>query len=332
MALNHLTTAEMASISKPWVTGDHVEQQALLENPASAGLVGEIELIHQQLLDTHQVISAQYEELKDELNDRDLAFDTLARGLWFGLQSAVSLAQSPPSDPERLAALEDLVNQIFPEKLLIVNRSYREEAGQAELLASRLTAEDEALLAEIPLVGGTALDIVREWLAVGARLGALEDERTLLKRATVSAGDARRARNRWIRMVSTLRDVLELTGRESPAIVAVLERVYEVERQADRRAASTGEARADDGDGGDGASDGDAGGSDGLPDAGLPNEGADDDGADGEGAAVAGDAAAITAPLGPIVAAAREDDGTAASRSAGVPLEAAPADAVRPRQ
>ncbi len=80
--------------------------------------------------------------------------------------------------------------------------------------ATLLTEEQRALLASIPVQGGTLLDCVNEWNQHAARLGELTNERDTPGRSAAEARISREARNRWIRTVRTMLDVIALEAVE----------------------------------------------------------------------------------------------------------------------
>jgi hypothetical protein len=161
------------------------------------------------------------------------------RGIWFYLQSQVFIAREP-RERQEIARLRD---RLLPEGLTAVNKSYREEAGQADLATRRLTERDRELLQSMVMRDGrTLLDLVNRWLELAVQIGLLDRERAGDVRDEVpTPAEARAARHRWIRTVSTMRDVAALVAADDPAIQEILARVAAAEQVADRRAAGRDE-------------------------------------------------------------------------------------------
>jgi hypothetical protein len=237
MALKRLYTGEMVSLSAPLTKSDHPDRKILADIPATAALLPELDGAHGSLLST---------QVKPEAETRlaaiikaekilDVRHDDLIRGLSGLLTSLAYLTQ----DPALAAGVLHVQSVLLPDGLDAVIKSYREEAGQAALLESRLSAADIALLKKIKILEGTAWDAIKEWMDVGARLGALEDERAGLPETTGPApADVVTARNKWIRTINAIRSVLDLVSADHPGVVKILNRLTEAERKADRRIAS----------------------------------------------------------------------------------------------
>lgn len=99
-------------------------------------------------------------------------------------------------DAELAEALRDVHARVCPTGLQAVGASY----GEGALLAARLSDEDRALLASIPVHGGTLLDRVTTWIRKAERLDTIEDLRSSgAGRVQPTAADAQGARSRWIR-------------------------------------------------------------------------------------------------------------------------------------
>jgi hypothetical protein len=237
MALKRLRTEEMVAISKSWVDPEHPDRLALGAVPALATLLPELDAACAGLHATYRAGpgTARRQQLQDRQRELDLEHDDVLRGIWFYLQSQVLITREPAARSE----LERLRERLLPEGLLAVNKSYREQAGQAALAAQQLTERDRERLAQMPMHDGrTLLDLVERWLALGAEIGALDRARAGDLRDNVPRpAEALAARNRWIRTVNTMREVAALVAAQAPAIQAILARVEVAEREAERRAA-----------------------------------------------------------------------------------------------
>lgn len=248
MALKRLRTEEMVAVTSTWVDRAHADRQALDAVPALATLLPELDAAWRGLHVTYAAGpgTERRQQLQSRQRDLDLEHDDVLRGIWFYLQSQWFITRAPAGR----TALERLRDKLLPEGLLAVNKSYREQAGQADLMASRLADSDRALLATMAMHDGrTLLDLVNRWMALGAELGALDRERAGDVRDDVPRPvEARAARYRWIRTMSAIRDVAALVAAQNTTIQTILARIDEAERVAERRAASrdsAGESPAD---------------------------------------------------------------------------------------
>jgi hypothetical protein len=239
MALKRLTTGEMVSLSGPWVDPDHDDRTTLTAIPVLASLLPQIDGSHQGLLEAQPKAATPERVIAIQKEQRSLdgRHDDLCRGAYY-LPMALAYLTKDKSLAEALIVLQSV---LLPEGLALTQKSYREEAGQAKLLESRLAPEHITLLKKLKTLDGTLWDAVREWISVAGQLGALEDERTGAMDDGSSGGDGVKARNRWIRTVNAMRTLLALVEEEHPGAHAILRRIEEAERKADRRGAGGGE-------------------------------------------------------------------------------------------
>lgn len=258
----------MVSLSATLVDESHEDCRAIKADSVGAALWPFVVKAHQGLLATQRILPTP-ERLQDIIKLGALydgRHDDVIRGIWH-LGTAMEFLHERPEDKEQFRRLRD---KMLPDKLLATTRSYREEAGQAELMKSRLDAADWALLRRIYLPSGrTMADAVLEWLDLAAKLGALEHERTGDPAfAGPTAADVLAARNIWIRAMRMLRDALELSTDLSPTLRAIVRRIdVVIARAAERR--------------GDEVDEGDEGGED--PDTDIePGDTIPEDGADDE--------------------------------------------------
>jgi hypothetical protein len=237
MALKRLFTGEMVSLTGPLTKSDHPNRLILAAIPATAALLPELDSAHFSLLATQVKPEAETRlaAIIKAQKSLDVRHDDVIRGI-FGL--LISLAYLT-KDAELAARLLHLQSVLLPDGLDAVTRTYREESGQAALLESRLSPADVALLEKIKILEGTAYDVIKEWMDVGAQLGALEDERSALPAATGPApADVVAARNTWIRTINAIRAVLDLKSAKDAGVAKILNRFIEAERKADHRVAS----------------------------------------------------------------------------------------------
>lgn len=235
MALKRLRTGEMVSLSASLTQADHADRLLLAGIPAAAALLPTLDSAHHQLLMTQPSATAPERAAAIILEERtlDIRHDSVLRGCFTLLQALSYLT----SNAEEAKLLIELQHVLLPEGLVATQKTYREEAGQAALLESRLTPAHLARLASIKTLHGITLrDSVQEWMQIGKALGKLEDERGGgLEAASPTAAEGLAARNRWIRTVNAIRGVLDLVEADEPGVTAILSRIAEAERRADRR-------------------------------------------------------------------------------------------------
>ena len=245
MALNQLTIAEMVETTEDWARAGTPVRQAFEQIPALAGLIPTVDQVIDNLLATQRVPFVQtINQLSHARAKADRRHDCLARAVHVGIEAHIQLALAE-GDLDRAQSLRRARDFLFPLGLGIVRLSYREEAGQASLLASRMNGDVEALLATMVLGSGTLLDTVRAWLRAADELGQLEAEfvAVQLPQNRVSLRDSRRA---WTQMVTAVRTVAALADPMDPRIEAALGHIANAELAAERRLA--GEAgESDDG-------------------------------------------------------------------------------------
>lgn len=236
MALKRLRTEEMVAITTTWVDPAHADRQAMTRVPALAALLPAVEGAHRGLYATHHIgpSAARIKQIQAEQKVVDTLHDDVLRGIDAYLRAAIYFS----GDPEERRQLEQLLALLMPEGLLSVNKSYREEAGQATLAESRLSESDHALLQRLVLHDGRTLrDAVNQWLSLAAQLGTLDRERAGEPTdGGPTLADALTARNRWIRTVQAVQCIAALVAEQDPAIREMLDRVEAAGRMADRRA------------------------------------------------------------------------------------------------
>jgi hypothetical protein len=244
MALKRLFTGEMVSLSSPWSKLDHPDRKLLASIPATAGILPQIDEAHKTLLAAQPTTPPErVTVIQEEQRVLDLRHDDVLRGCYLLPEALAFLTK----DRTLAAKLINLQKTLLPEGLQATQKSYREEAGQGTLLKSRLSDEDIALLKQIKTADGTLWDAIKEWEQLGRKLGQLEDERDGLRPiTTVAPSDAVNARNKWIRTVNAMLSVLELVGADKPGIEAILNRIAEAERRADRRGTNGADKPAED--------------------------------------------------------------------------------------
>lgn len=208
------------------------ELRATLDvNGAYRLVLGKFEEILPDLLAVQPPDNAAWAAVFEDGRAADATHDRVLRGLFLVLEALEVLASE--ADAKRLA---DARGHLFPGGLRMTQRTYAEEAAEAQRAPLRVTADDQALLAAIRLPDGrSGQDLYEEWLESCRAL-----ERVERRRLTLDAAQAEvvlrqiDVRNRWIRIVRNLESVVELAGADGHAVLSAVSRY---EAQADERAA-----------------------------------------------------------------------------------------------
>lgn len=171
----------------------------------------------------------------------DPRHDDIIRG-GYGLLTGAALLLGEAG--AELLALRDI---LFPDGLSSTQKSYRAESGQAAQLATRLTPALRALLASI-VVGPksekkTLEQFVDELIALGAKLGVLEDEKGRLQpapgqQATSGGAALLAARNQWVRVLNALVANGEVAALDAETDKLIFGPLRAAEKAADRRDAT----------------------------------------------------------------------------------------------
>lgn len=243
MALKRLRTGEMVQLSTPWVTEGSPARQAILATPEIAALLPRIEAAHKALHDAQPVTDdSRLARIQEKATSLDLRHDEIVRGGYWFLMALAWLS----GDGETGAQLVRLRDTLFPEGLDAVQKPYREEAGAAEMLKSRLAADPGAkkALKEIPALKKNLGAYIDELIAVGKKIGENEDERAQLLAVTgpSDAGKLLTARNQWIRAVNALVANAELAGIDEAADRAIFGALRLADKNAERRKTSLQDA------------------------------------------------------------------------------------------
>ena len=242
MSLRDLSTPTMVTIVAAWV--DPARERKLLEGlQRAAFLLPTLVEAHQLLVSTQAIApdgeSAELPAVQQEQADVDTEHDRKVRGIYGALTAFAELVD----DPDKAARYLSLRDKLFPEGLAVINWSYVDEAGEADLVEGRLTYADRVLLKYLPYPGGKLWDAHERRLASARRLGELERKKQDLIRARetregrLGPVDVIKARNAWIRAVRAFLGVLELEKSIAPE---VKRRILGPLEDAERKAAARG--------------------------------------------------------------------------------------------
>lgn len=258
--LKHLSINEMGSLIRPWVSNTK-RKAAFLSIPEIAGLHPKVVLLYGELVAARPAESGASPELRsviEEASSVDVVHDALVRAVHAGVTAdrAYALAERPPAT-ERVRRADGALTKLFPDGLSIVNASLLAESGNAARVAALLEREPElaAFLEAIPVQKhGTLLAVAQRWIAAGKQLAKLEDQREELEAevaTTPMTSEAiNRLRARWIRVVSHVISLLELSDADPKAIALVRRPVLKASARAAKRYGApveASEALAEDG-------------------------------------------------------------------------------------
>jgi hypothetical protein len=262
MALKTLSTETMLALSSAWT--DPQRDRPALEASVAAALLPKLDAAHEGLVATAQpaaVAEAERElaELQGKEAEVDRVHDRKVRGTYHVLTGLAELADDPRVAGSRLA----LRDALLPAGLAATRRSYLDEAGDVEALPRRLDDEQREELGQIAVGDGRTLaDEVDAWTTSARRLGELEGKRAeLVARRSAKAPDrassVARARNQWVRVVTTIVRAIALDDAIAPRLdEALVTPLRLAEAKADRkarRAEASGEVGEPAGDAGEGA-------------------------------------------------------------------------------
>ncbi|WP_428261939.1 hypothetical protein [Haliangium sp.] len=230
MSMRDLRASEMASLSKTWIEPGHPDRLALAAQPALAAYLPHIEATHTELVTLYAVgLNDRLAEIGEQQQGLDVRHDALARGIRNGVQMQIHLSPTPEVEAE----WQEIDQHLFPNGLEFIKYSYRETAGHAELFAARLTAAIRERLANIKTTGDASLlDAAQDLIQVARAIGALEHERgqSTEQRLTVA-----RARNKWMRMVLTLQQLIQTLEVSDQIVLDIVARIERACSNAERR-------------------------------------------------------------------------------------------------
>lgn len=209
MGMRDLTTASMVTVTGALLDPER-ERPIFAKYPRLLPWLSDIEAAHEGLHEV-QTLAPKVSPALSTLNERaaslDAEHDRLARGIFDTLSGLISLTE----DTERASLLLRARDELFPKGLSIVNRTFLDEAGEAQLLDSRLSDGSRKLLCELPIEGVTLNQYVLFWQKAGLTLGEVEAERVRLAKdeKAQSIASLGRARLAWVSAMNALVFVIE---------------------------------------------------------------------------------------------------------------------------
>ncbi|MDC0680704.1 hypothetical protein [Sorangium atrum] len=238
MALKDLSPRQMVQITGAWLDPER-ERPRLVSLKRCAPLIDDIEEAHEGVLKSHRRQKKANDELS-AIQQRQVVVDQIhdrkARGAHAVLTGFADLAD----DPEDAAICLEIRDQLFADGLKFIGASYSDEAGEVKLARDRLTPESKAALRALPTPGGNLLKAVQSWFAAGDELGKLDAQRIHLSAedrpgAADPRGGQLRARNRWIKVVRSVLQMLELEGADEETARRLLAPLQREAAKAERR-------------------------------------------------------------------------------------------------
>lgn len=241
MRVRDLTTASMVTITGALVDPER-ERPVFAKYPRLWPWLADIEAAHQGLYEIEKrAPSPALAAMNERASLLDAEHDRRARGIHEVITGLIDLSE----DADEASRLTELRDQLFPSGRSIVNRSYLDQAGEAELLDSRLSESSRKLLGEV-MVHRTLLGKhIHLWRKTALDLGQLEAERTRLAKdeKAQELTTLGKARNAWVSAMNALLYVIErekeLTQEDRRRLLEPLETAL-AKATAKRKAATKG--------------------------------------------------------------------------------------------
>ena len=208
MRLNHLSPAEMVSLSQPILDPKHPAHLALKVVPEAFALTGRLRAAHDTLVGRQLYEDARARALQQELLGLKSTHDELVRGF----DSLLGACETLSEDPEVRVAWQRLHTQVLPDGLGVVNLSYSAAGGHALLLEKRMesvSASDKKLLKSQFVGRRNAANLVQRLIELGLLLGSKEQDRQSLL-AGPNPAEIFGARQQWARTVGLMLSLIDM--------------------------------------------------------------------------------------------------------------------------
>jgi hypothetical protein len=235
MDLRFLTSGEMVSVTEPW-TGKLRPVFGSIEKIKA--WIPDVESVHKAMLELDRALRVDetIEKLTERLAEVDRQHDDAIRTVFDILSGSIRFC-GLRGRTEEAEGLKALLERLLPEGLSYVQRSYREEAGIAETMMAGLDEATRARLLAIPVCGGTLLEVVLLWGALGKELAVLEDERSVLVANKALVAREKQVKLEWRRVVREVLRNLESVKGQPEAVLSIREPVIDAVAKAEARAA-----------------------------------------------------------------------------------------------
>ena len=208
--------------------------QAMTELPELKAFLPHVKKPHDDLAATQNTLGKVEKQNLNVLGkDLDLSHDDLARLMYKTLYVMLLFAK----DEETLDRIRKIIEKFFPDKLNIVKKSYRDEAGEAVRREKYITQEERNFLQSLTILHTNLLEIFDEWNAVSHKLGEVEDRKLELvkDRAKYTPAYVRDTRHQWIKAVKTLIVIAGMIEELPQPVTDWIDRLNEMEHKASIR-------------------------------------------------------------------------------------------------
>lgn len=234
MSLKGLLTGEMIQVSTPWLTPADAAYLIFQRTSQLAGLQPEMQKAHDAIFAFRaKPEDPRIQRLADEAAALDARHDEQAKGIHAAL-TMLAMVSKPSDTFLRLRGL------LLPDGLQHIQRTHREEAGHAALVASKLDDQTKAELKAITVHDLNMLDMVQGWLGTAKQLGEIEEVRVrLANTGTGSGSEIHQARMRWIRTVNAIQAVAAMSNLDEESDAILFSALRAAERTADNRGRSS---------------------------------------------------------------------------------------------
>jgi len=247
--LRHLNNQEMLAITSTWSTNPDAKE-TFLSIVDIAPFHSKVVKVNAELLAIQPAsseLSPAMRELTAKAADVDEDHDAFTRAVATGIEA--DRAYCFAAKPRQLRRAEELAKahaKLLPTGLSIINASLLAESGNTTRIAALLETEPAIadLLESIPVRDDrTVLDLTKRWIAAGKKLGKLEHQRSVLTAKEVTKptnlATISTVRGRWLRLVSQVLSVLELSDAPAEAIEIIRGPVRLASERAGKRYAAS---------------------------------------------------------------------------------------------
>lgn len=210
MALNALSTLEMARVTDQWLS-PHALRDQILGLKRTSVWIDDLERVHTDISDAQATNEVpELAAIRVEQQKVDNVHDRRMRGGFTVLEGLEAIA---PELGVEAATVATARVELFPDGLRMTRRSYVEEAAEVGFVEKRLSPATKALLAQVTLQGKPLRAYIDLWLDAARELGELDDKREKIEQklslTKSKALTQREARNNWIGVVGMVRAAIE---------------------------------------------------------------------------------------------------------------------------
>ncbi|TXD34077.1 hypothetical protein FRC98_19670 [Lujinxingia vulgaris] len=237
MSLTYLNSPSMIAVFEDLLNSP--EKRKIFESdPMVAPFVGPMEAANRDLIFlTRQEgeCARELKEIGDELKECSERHNALCRALDAGFTFATYLCQTPREQ----RPIETARAVVLPDGLSVINSAYRDQAGHALRVEDRLDTALRDTLGRVLFDGEDLNALVDEYVTIGHRMNVLTARRAELQGETdttrISARDLRQARYQWIKVTTSLINVVELSGLSENDKRRLLANLNQAQAQAQLR-------------------------------------------------------------------------------------------------